>query len=85
MKKGDILSGGDHVSRYVRFGQINPSDGMPNGAAFERRQNERDGPSFNWIEYFGLESIEKTMNAIRDLFETSKPFTVGAQAVFAVL
>lgn len=85
MNKGECLPDTDHVTRYVSFLRINPSTGLPSGAAFERGPKDHDGPSFNWVEYFGLDTIEDAVEAIRDIFENEKEFDLGARAIFALL
>lgn len=85
MNKGEHLPATDHVTRHVGGSQINDVTGMPDGSAFERRSNDEDGPSFNWIEHFALDSIENAVEEIRKIFENEKKFNLRATAVFAAL
>ena len=54
--RGDPLPAEHHVARHCRTTDLILTNGTPtgvHGAAFEPKQDESDGLSANWLEFFG--------------------------------
>lgn len=67
MKKGDPLPDSDHVVRHVPHKQIDPSTGLPTGAAFLDPEL-----SVSWLERFrdaddALNEVRRCMSTVRKL------------------
>ena len=75
------ISDEDHVARYCPKREIS-ENGTPMPDAFKLRENETY-LSVNWLEYFGMPTIEANMPYVREDF--GRHYKISKNGKFAVL
>lgn len=81
MAKGDPIEPENHVSRYCSPKRV--ENGVPLASAFEMSPGH-DHLSINWLEYFEVDNMESSIDAVRQAF-VNKQFKLKEDGKFAVL